>query len=54
MGGGRIVGGTGERQLFRAKAEGVGSTTFDERDGLKRFRRGPEVDDVLGIAMARE
>ena len=49
-----VVRGTGECQFLGAKAESVGTTGFDEWDGLKRFRRGSEVGHVLGIAMARE
>jgi hypothetical protein len=48
------VRGTGQRQLLRAEAKGIGSTRLDERDGLKWFCRGPEVGNVLGIAVASE
>ena len=48
----RVVRGTGQCQVFGLKAEGIGSATFDERDGLERFRRGPEVGDVLAITVA--
>ena len=54
MGGCRVVGGTGQCQLLGPEAKGVGGTAFDERDRLKRFRRGSEVGNVLGVAMARE
>ena len=50
----RVVRGTGQRQLLRAKVKGIGSATFDERNGLKRFRRGSEVGNVVGITVARQ
>ena len=54
MGGWRVVRGTGQCQILGPEAKGVGGTAFDERNGLKRFRRGPEVGNVLGITVARE
>jgi hypothetical protein len=54
MGGCRVVRGTGQCQILGPEAKGVGGTAFDERDGLKRFRRGPEVGNMLGITMASE
>jgi hypothetical protein len=54
MSGCRIVRGTGQCQVLGPKAKGIGSTTFDERDGLKRFRRGSEVGNVLAITVTSE
>jgi hypothetical protein len=54
MGGCRVVRGTGQCQILGPEAKGVGGTAFDERNRLKRFRRGPEVGNMLGITMASE
>ena len=54
MGGGRIVRGAGQCQFFRAKAKSIGRTTFDKRNRLEWFRRGPEVGNVLGITVGSQ
>jgi hypothetical protein len=54
MSGCGVVRGTGEGQILGLKAEGIGSATCDERDGLKRFCRGPKIGDMLAIAVARQ
>jgi hypothetical protein len=54
MGGCRVVGGTRQRKILGSKVERIGRATFDEGDGLERFRRGPEIGNALAIAVACE
>ena len=50
----RVVRGTGQCQVLRLKVKGIGGATFDERDGLERFRRGSEVGNVVGITVGSD
>jgi hypothetical protein len=45
-----VMRGAAERQLSGSQAEGVGGTTLDHRDRLKRLGGRAEEDDLLGIA----
>jgi hypothetical protein len=48
------VRGTGQGEILGTKTKGIGGAAFDERNGLKRLGRGPEVGNVLGITVAGE